>query len=107
MSMWAGICQLITENVTRDKRGVVSTRCETREVQCNVYSISAAAYYAASAAGIRPKAIIELRACAYRDESLVRFGGVVYSVDRVERTVDNVRLTLVERTGNRGKELNQ
>lgn len=102
MSMWAGVCQLITEKQTRDKRGVVSTKPIEREVPCNVFSISAAAYYAASAAGIRPQAVVELRACAYREESLVKFGGTVYAVERVERTPDNVRLTLVERVGNRG-----
>ncbi|WP_130811408.1 hypothetical protein [Olsenella sp. Marseille-P4559] len=102
MSMWAGMCQLITEAQKRDKRGVVSTETTERDAYCNVYSISAAAYYAASAAGIRPQAVIELRACAYRNESLVRFRGTVYAVERVERTPDNVRLTLVERVGNRG-----
>lgn len=102
MSMWAGVCQLIEEKKTRDKRGVVSTKPVEREVPCNVFSISAAAYYAASAAGIRPQAVIELRACACREESLVKFGGTVYAVERVERTPDNVRLTLVERVGNRG-----
>lgn len=102
MSMWAGTCQLATETQTRDKRGVVSTSLAFRDVPCNVYSISAAAYYAASAAGIRPQAVVELRACAYREESRVKFGGIVYAVERVERTPDNVRLTLVERVGNRG-----
>lgn len=101
MSMWAGLCQLITETPKRDKRGVVSTVQTLRDVPCNVYSISQAAYYAASAAGIRPQAVIELRACAYHEETLVKFNGAVLSVERVERTPDNVRLTLVERVGNR------
>ena len=101
MSMWAGVCQLITEEQTRDKRGVVSSSLKCREVPCNVYSISAAAYYAASAAGIRPQAVIELRACAYREEKLVGFNGTTLAVERVERKPDTVRLTLVERVGNR------
>lgn len=102
MSMWAGICQLVGETQKRDKRGVVSTVQTARDVPCNVFSISAAAYYAASAAGIKPQAIIELRACAYRGETLVKFNGSLLAVERVERTTDNVRLTLVERVGNRG-----
>lgn len=102
MSMWAGVCQLIAEKHARDSHGVVSTTATSREVPCNVFSISAAAYYAASAAGLRPQAILELRACAYKEETLVKFGGTVYAVERVERTPDNVRITLVERVGNRG-----
>ena len=101
MSMWAGACQLATETQTRDKRGVVSTSLAFRDVPCNVYSISAAAYYAASAAGIKPQAVIELRTCAYRGETLVKFNGALLAVERVERTPDNVRLTLVERVGDR------
>lgn len=103
MSMWAGMCQLVAEEHERDERGVASVRTTCRDVPCNVYSISAAAYYAASAAGIRPQAVVEVRACAYRGETLARFGGVLLSVERVERTPDNVRLTLVERTANRGQ----
>lgn len=101
MSMWAGTCQLATETQTRDKRGVVSTSLAFRDVPCNVYSISAAAYYAASAAGIKPQAVIELRSCAYRGETLVKFNGALLAVERAERSPDNVRLTLVERVGDR------
>lgn len=49
-----------TETQTRDKRGVVSTSLAFRDVPCNVYSISAVAYYAASAAGNRLQAVIEV-----------------------------------------------
>lgn len=101
MSMWAGVCQLVAEMQTRDKRGVVTTEQTCRDVPCNVYSISAAAYYAASAAGIKPQAVIELRACAYRGETLVKFNGALLAVERAERSPDNVRLTLVERVGDR------
>lgn len=93
MSMWAGTCQLATETQTRDKRGVVSTSLAFRDVPCNVYSISAA--------GIKPQAVIELRACAYRGETLVKFNGALLAVERAERSPDNVRLTLVERVGDR------
>lgn len=101
MSMWAGMCQLVGETQTRGNRGVVSTAQTFRDVPCNVFSISAAAYYAASAAGIKPQAVLELRACAYHGETLVKFNGALLAVERVERTPDNVRLTLVERVGNR------
>ena len=101
MSMWAGVCQLVGQATTRDKRGVASVVETRRQVACNVFEISAASYYAASAAGIRPQAVIEMRRCAYGGERIVEFEGALLSVERVQRTPDNVRLTLVERTGNR------
>lgn len=101
MSMWAGMCQLVRQSPTRDGRGVANITETRRQVPCNVFDFSAASYYAASAAGIRPQAVIEVRRCAYAEEQIVEFGGALLAVDRVQRTPDNVRLTLVERVGNR------
>ena len=43
-----------------------------------------------------------MRACAYDGESLVMLDETVYSVDNVLASgADNVKLTLVERIGNR------
>ena len=42
-----------------------------------------------------------MRACAYRGETLVKFNGALLAVERAERSPDNVRLTLVERVGDR------
>lgn len=101
MSMWAGTCQLVKQRPHRDKRGVTSVEQTRRTVCCNVYEISAASYYAASAAGIRPQAVLEIRRCAYDGEQLVEFDGTLLAVERVQKTPDNVKLTLVERVGNR------
>lgn len=101
MSMWAGTCQLIKQTTTRDSRGVEKVQKNSRTVACNVFTISAAAYYAASAAGIHPQAVIQIRACAYSGERLVMFNGSLLDVERVERTPDFVRLTLTERVGDR------
>lgn len=101
MSMWAGMCQLVKQEPTRDARGVTSVATTRKRVPCNVFEISGAAYYAASAAGIRPQAVLEIRRCAYSGEQLVEFDGELLAVERVQKTSDNVRLTLVERVGNR------
>ena len=102
MSMWAGACQLIAQTVERDEYGVGSTKEERREVPCNVFSMGDASYYAAFAAGIHPQAVLQMRSCAYRGERLVEFGGAVLEVNRVDRSSpDFVRLTLVERIGDR------
>lgn len=104
MSMWAGTCQLIRQTTTHDSRGVAQVKEQRREVACNVFTISAAAYYAASAAGIHPQAVLQLRACAYNGERLVMFNGASLDVERVERTPDFVRLTLTERVGDRDQQ---
>lgn len=101
MSMWAGTCQLVKQEPKRDERGVTSAVQTRRTVPCNVFEISDASYYAASAAGIRPQAVLEIRRCAYDGEQLVAFDGALLAVERVKKTPDNVRLTLVERVGNR------
>lgn len=103
MSMWAGSCQLIATETHRDEYGVAQVEETKRAVQCNVFSMSDAAYYQAMAAGIHPEAVLQMRACAYRGERLVEFQGARLAVERVDRSSpDFVRLTLSEVVGDRG-----
>ena len=102
MSNWNGVCTLIATETERDDKGVPHKKERRRRVPCNVYSMSAAAYYAAAQAGVKPQAIIGIRACAYSGEVLVELGGTTYSVDNKQMSgADDVRLTLVEKAGNR------
>lgn len=102
MSRWSGVCTLIATETERDDKGVPHRKERRRRVPCNVFSLSAATYYVAAQAGVKPQAVIEIRSCAYSGETLVEFGGVTYSVDsRLISGADNIRLTLVERTGDR------
>lgn len=102
MSYWNCTAKLVGTTIERDALGV-SHKMETeRSVACNVYSISASAYYAAAQAGVKPRAVIEVRRCAYSDETIVEFEGERYAVESAMRSgSDSVRLTLVERTGDR------
>lgn len=103
MSMWAGTCQLIAQTVTRDERGVQQTVETKRKVFCNVFSMGNAAYYAAAAAGVHPKAVLQIRKPYYRGEQLVEFGGVRLTVDRADSSSpDYVVLTLTERMADHG-----
>lgn len=102
MSNWSGICTLIATETERDDKGVPHKKERRRNVPCNVFSMSAAAYYAAAQAGVKPQAVIGIRACAYSGETLVELGGATYSVDsKLMSGADNVRLTLVEKAGSR------
>lgn len=102
MSGWAGVCTLIATVSERDELGVSHKKERCRRVPCNVYGISQTAYYTAAQAGVKPQAVITVRACAYNGEKLCEFGGILYAVDSaVVANVDNVRLTLVEKVGNR------
>lgn len=103
MSMWAGTCSLIEETPVRDSRGVITAKTTSRSVPCNVYSIGDAAYFAARSAGIRPEAVLQLRKCLYHGERLCEFEGIVYAVERVNRSsADFAVLTLTERVADRG-----
>lgn len=102
MSGWAGVCTLIATVSERDELGVSHKKERCRRVPCNVYSISQAAYYTAAQAGVKPQAVIAVRACAYSGEKLCGFGGIRYAVDSaVMSGADDMRLTLVEKVGNR------
>ena len=102
MSGWAGVCTLIATVSEHDELGVSHKKERCRRVPCNVYGISQTAYYTAAQAGVKPQAVITVRACAYSGEKLCEFGGIRYAIDSaVVANVDNVRLTLVEKVGNR------
>lgn len=102
MSGWAGVCTLIAAVSERDDFGVSHKKERRRRVPCNVYGISQTAYYAAAQAGVKPQAVITVRACAYSGERLCEFGGIRYAVDSaVMSGADDIRLTLVEKVGNR------
>lgn len=102
MSGWAGVCTLIAAVSERDDLGVSHKKECRRRVPCNVYGISQTAYYAAAQAGVKPQAVITVRACAYSGERLCEFGGIRYAVDSaVMSGADDIRLTLVEKVGNR------
>ena len=102
MSGWAGVCTLIAAVSERDDLGVSHKKERRRRVPCNVYGISQTAYYAAAQAGVKPHAVITVRACAYSGERLCEFGGIRYAVDSaVMSGADDIRLTLVEKVGNR------
>ena len=102
MSGWAGVCTLIATTSERDELGVSRKKERCRRVPCNVYGIGQTAYYAATQAGVKPQAVITVRACAYNREKLCEFGGIRYAVDSaVMSGADDMRLTLVEKVGNR------
>lgn len=102
MSGWAGVCTLIATVSERDELGVSRKKERCRRVPCNVYGISQTAYYAAAQAGVKPQAVIAVRSCAYSGERLCEFGGIRYAVDSaVMSGADDMRLTLVEKVGNR------
>lgn len=102
MSRWAGICALVAFVTERDELGVQRKKECSRRVPCNVYSISQQAYYAAAQSGVRPMAVLEVRRCAYSGEKVCEYGGVRYTVDSaVLSGADTMRLTLVEKVGNR------
>lgn len=86
MSMWAGVCTLVSESSSKDEYGVQQTVESARAVPCNVFRMGDAAYYAAAAAGIHPEAVLQVRRCAYCGERLVELEGHRLRIERVDRS---------------------
>ena len=105
MSRWLKTCKLVRASVTRDNRGIATETREERTVVCNPFTMAQQTYYAAENAGIHPVATIQIHKCEYNGERAVIYDGALLEVERVDATSpDYVRLTLVERLADHGKE---
>lgn len=105
MAYFDRTCNLVSRTIQRDVFGVAHEIDTERLVYCNVFTISDASFYAASAAGMKPAAKIQLHKADYHGEKLVEFDGELLSVDNANTTSpDYVVLTLGEKVGERGRD---
>jgi SPP1 family predicted phage head-tail adaptor len=97
------VCSLITEtNSGFDGYGNPVTLRTSREVFCQILSVTRTEFYSAATAGIHPEFIIRLSDHAeYQGEKLVEVDGELFSVVRVYRGRDknDVELTVERRLG--------
>ena len=84
----ADVIQLVKE--TRSAHGVHETVTEqTRQVFCEVRSVTRAEYYSALNAGIQPELVFWLSLAEdYEDERIVKYNGKNYTVTRTYMTDD-------------------
>ena len=102
MSRWDCPLELLAVTSKKDAYGVRLRQEVARKVIGNRLTLSLQSFFSASLAGMRPDAVVQLRASEYQGETEARLDGKRFSVVRVEKTgPELVRLTLTEEVGDR------
>lgn len=102
MARWDCPVDLVAVRAERDRHGVARRARTSRRVYGNRLSVGFQSFWAASQAGVRPDAVVQVRASEYRGETEAVLSGRRYSVARAEQTgPETVRLTLTEEVGDR------
>jgi SPP1 family predicted phage head-tail adaptor len=99
------VISLVTLTYTKDELQQQVSVATSREVFANEFTLSAAEFYEAGRAGMKPEREFEIRAEDYEDEALAEVGGVAYQVVRTIRKGQWVRLVLERKVGNTSGDL--
>lgn len=76
------IINLISSQWTKDENGVNRKTDTSRQVFCNVRSVSQSEFYQASQAGLKPEYRFIVFKYDYQDEMILEYKGTRYSVIR-------------------------
>ena len=89
--------------MSKDQYGVQSPSEVSRQIFCNVRSVSAAEYFTAGQQGYRPEFSIAILAEEYEGEQLVEYREKRYNLIRTyRRSEDILELDVEERSGGSG-----
>lgn len=101
MSRYADVIELFDIETVQDSRGVCKEeRVGTRSVFANKYSVGAATWVAARAAGLKADASFSIRSCEYLGEEKASYNGVEYDIEAVSDKGEFTVLTLARRANN-------
>jgi SPP1 family predicted phage head-tail adaptor len=89
--------KLISIVVANDEYGVSRTTKTSREVYCNVSSVSASEFYQGGQAGLKPEYRFTMFAPDYANETIVEYNDVRYSVYRTYKARNDTIELYVER----------
>lgn len=94
------VIDLIQSTYDKDQYGVPKPTDISREVFCEVHSITRAEFASAGRNGLNPSYMFSVFAGEYQGERTVRYAGDTYSIYRTYRHTDNDYIELyVERKG--------
>ena len=95
---------LIRYERTQDAKGVWrSGEASRREVFCNVQSVSRAEFFQGGQNGLKPEYVFTVFFGDYEGESIVEYGGTLYSVYRTYRArTDDLELYVQREVGVNG-----
>ncbi len=84
------VLTLVSQAYALDDYGVQRPTETTRNVYCDVASITQTEFYAANEAGLRPALRFDIFAYDYNGEEIVEFNGVRYNVYRTYQRYNDV-----------------
>jgi len=70
-----------------------------RTAYANKRSVKQSEFYQASDVGLKPELVFEVRSSDFDNDERIRYGGVEYSITRVEGRGDNTLLTVAAYVG--------
>lgn len=97
------VCNLIAVTKTQDDYGVWRTTETSREVFCQVDSVTRAEFFDGGRNGLNPQFRITMFVADYEDESIVEYNGKRYAIYRtyLNRT-DTIELYVERKGGTNG-----
>ena len=81
--------ELITETISRDSIGQITTTESTTELIAEVRSVSQSEYMNGKQSGISPAYVFRVSLFGYSGQTIVKYNDVKYSVYRTYETDDN------------------
>lgn len=97
------VCNLIAVTKAQDEHGVWRTAETSREVYCQVNSVTRAEFFEGGRNGLNPQFRFTMFAADYEDEPIVEYNGKRYSVYRTFfGKTDNIELYVERKGGTNG-----
>lgn len=91
---------LVEETTKEDDYGVISTSQNTKQVFCNVSSVSSTEWFEGGRNGLNPKFRFTMFAHDYSDEEIVEYNGKRYSVYRTFlKDADSIEIYVEKKKG--------
>lgn len=100
----SSVISLISETKTKNEYGVYQTTTSSRDVFCQVNSVSRSEFFEAGRNGLNPEYEFTMFASDYNGEKVVKYNGETYAVYRTYygRT-DTLELYVERKGGTNGK----
>lgn len=99
------VCSLVSVTKSQDDYGVWRTEETSREVFCQVDSVTRAEFFEGGRNGLNPQFRITMFAGDYEDESIIEYNGKRYAVYRTFFSkTDTIELYVERKGGTNGKE---
>ena len=99
----SAVCSLISKTHVSDVYGVMRPQETSREVYCNVQSVSASEFFQGGLNGLKPEYRFTMFKYDYNGEEIVEYNGVRYTIYRTyEGRNDTIELYAEKRKGHDG-----